>query len=167
MAISCSCSAWPPRNSAVTTAQTRATIPMIRKPVEYPLPRAVTACGAALLIATDGGTELTATGPAPSTAPRRADSEESAFTAVLNSPPALLSAIAPTTAEPRPTPKPPTMWVGAAASPASFAGTVLTTVAVTDETANAKPMPTRPIGRTIDVSVASVTDMVEARSWPD
>src|ERR1700744_1825203 len=142
----------------------RAIMPMIRKPVEYPLPRAVTACGAALLIATDGGTELTATGPAPSTAARRADSEGSALTAVLNNPAALLSAIAPTTAGPRANPKSRTMLGGAAAMPASFAGTGFTTVAVTHEAANAKPTPTRPIGTSSDGSAVSVIDMLAASS---
>src|SRR5207302_735653 len=131
--------------------------------IEYPWSRAVTAREAARLIGTSGGTEFTATGPAPTAASltwARAGALEMAWLKFVA---ALLRATAPISAGPIAKPKSRTMLVVAAAMPASRVGTVLTTVAVTDETAKEKPTPTSPIGTISEGSVAFVIGRVEAQ----
>ncbi len=76
---------------------------------------------------------------------------------------ARLRATAPMTAGPRVKPKSRSRLVVALAMPARWVGTVLTAVAVIDETVTEKPRPTRPSGRIREVKAVSVIGRVAAQ----
>src|SRR5882757_6236816 len=165
-------SSWslPRSMRTVSRQQTDAATPHTMNPMVKPWPSASTASDPARPARLSGGAEATASGPPsveiwPATA-LTADGSWDSTNALPKELSARLRDTAPTTAGPRVKPRAIKRLVAALAIPARGNGTVLTAVAVTEETASANPTPTRAKGTISAGSVVSATGSRAIRKSP-